>query len=94
MNLASSRCSANPYSFGFVRDAFLTEWKVQMRFRNAEGDEQDRLIEDREMMQLMLNSLDAIRDRSSLIECRECGLLFLVNNQDFHQVVSCSGCRG
>ena len=60
-----------------------------MNFREQGGVEAQMEPSDRDLIQYVLNSLDAIRMRSSVVECRECGVRFLVNNQDFHQVVAC-----
>lgn len=60
-----------------------------MRFRQHDGIESQLEPTDRELIQYILNSLDSIRERSAVVECRECSVRFLVNNQDFHQVVLC-----
>lgn len=60
-----------------------------MQLRRHDGAVEQIDPTDIELIQLILNSLEAIRDRSSVIECEQCQLRFLVNNQDFHQVRLC-----
>jgi hypothetical protein len=60
-----------------------------MRYRRQDGVEEERELTYDELLVVMNNSLDAIQNRSAVVECATCGTAFLVNSQDFHQVFRC-----
>ena len=64
-----------------------------MRHRDQQDNETEINPTDSELMIIVERSLHLIRRRSSIFECAECGLAFLVNNQDFHLVTRCDDHR-
>ena len=61
-----------------------------MQFRNRHGEVGEIHPTDDELIEIATNCIEALRQRSSIIECVDCGERVLVNNQDFHVVTRCA----
>lgn len=63
------------------------------RFKDKDGNVSEREFSKTEVMTALNNSWDAFINRSSFIECSEYEKIFVVNNQDFHQITICPDCK-
>jgi len=61
----------------------------EMKIKRQDGREETMDVSRAELMRIIENSLEAMAEKSAIIECEECGEKFLVNTQDLHQVTRC-----
>lgn len=62
-------------------------------FKDKNGQVSEKALSKEEIYQALERSWPSFLKRTSFVECKDCGQVFLVNNQDFQLSARCPGCK-